>query len=93
MLFIPIRYKCTTLQLPQTMTWSVHWNLILVDVINSIHITLFIPSTHSAHHIAYNYFFGGGGEGPRSRCYGRTAALRLIVQSCDEDDYVFRFSV
>jgi hypothetical protein len=27
-------------------------------------------------------FFGG--EGPRSKCYGRTAALRLIVQPCDE---------
>jgi hypothetical protein len=26
------------------------------------------------------------GEGPRSRCYGRTAALMLIVQPCDEDD-------
>ena len=26
------------------------------------------------------------GEGPRSRCYKRTAALRLIVQPCDEDD-------
>jgi hypothetical protein len=26
------------------------------------------------------------GEGPRSRWYGRTAALRLIVQPCDEDD-------
>jgi hypothetical protein len=25
-------------------------------------------------------------EGPRSRCYGRTAALMLIVQTCDEDD-------
>jgi hypothetical protein len=25
-------------------------------------------------------------EGPRSRCYGRTAALKLIVQPCDEDD-------
>jgi hypothetical protein len=31
-------------------------------------------------------FFGG--EGPRSRCYGRTAALRLIVQPCEEDDEV-----
>jgi hypothetical protein len=30
------------------------------------------------------FFFVG--EGPRSRCYGRTAALRLIVQPCDEDD-------
>jgi hypothetical protein len=26
------------------------------------------------------------GEGPRSRRYGRTAALRLLVQACDEDD-------
>jgi hypothetical protein len=26
------------------------------------------------------------GEGPRSRRYGRTAAMRLIVQPCDEGD-------
>jgi hypothetical protein len=26
------------------------------------------------------------GEGPRSRSYGRTAALRLIVQPSDEDE-------
>jgi hypothetical protein len=26
------------------------------------------------------------GEGSRSRRYGRTAALRLLVQPCDEDD-------
>jgi hypothetical protein len=26
------------------------------------------------------------GEGPRSRCYRRTAALRLIVQPCDQDE-------
>jgi hypothetical protein len=26
------------------------------------------------------------GEGPRSRRYGRTAALRLLVQPCDEDN-------
>jgi hypothetical protein len=31
-----------------------------------------------------NFFFGG--EGPRSRRYGRTAALRLLVQPCDADD-------
>ena len=30
------------------------------------------------------YFFCG--EGSRSRSYGRTAALRLIVQPCDEDE-------
>jgi hypothetical protein len=32
-----------------------------------------------------SFFLGGGGEGPRSKCYGRTAALRLIMQPCDED--------
>jgi hypothetical protein len=35
------------------------------------------------------------GEGPRSRCYGRTAALRLIVQPCAEDeekDFFFQWS-
>jgi hypothetical protein len=26
------------------------------------------------------------GEGPRSRRYGRTAAMRLLVQPCDEDE-------
>jgi hypothetical protein len=26
------------------------------------------------------------GEGPRSRSYGRTAALRRIVQPCDDDE-------
>jgi hypothetical protein len=26
------------------------------------------------------------GEGPRSRCYGHTTALRLLVQPCDEDE-------
>jgi hypothetical protein len=29
-------------------------------------------------------FFSG--EGPRSRRYDRTAALRLLVQPCDEDE-------
>jgi hypothetical protein len=35
-------------------------------------------------------------EGPRSRSYGRTTALRLLVQPCDEDeqkdDQFFHFS-
>jgi hypothetical protein len=30
------------------------------------------------------FFFSG--EGPRSRRYGRTAAIRLIVQPYDEDE-------
>jgi hypothetical protein len=34
------------------------------------------------------------GEGPRSRRYGRTAALRLLVQPSDgdDDDYFLSFS-
>jgi hypothetical protein len=32
------------------------------------------------------FFFCFLREEPRSRSYGRTAALRLIVQPCDEDD-------
>jgi hypothetical protein len=31
-----------------------------------------------------HFYFSG--EGPRSRYYARTAALRLIVQPCDEDE-------
>jgi hypothetical protein len=47
------------------------------------------------------YFLKNGndlfcGEGPRSRCYGHTTALRLIVQPCVEDeendDQFFHFS-
>jgi hypothetical protein len=34
----------------------------------------------------YPFFFFFSGEGPRSRRYGRTAAMRLIVQPYDEDD-------
>jgi hypothetical protein len=32
------------------------------------------------------FFFFLHGEGPRSRCYGRTTALRLFVQPYDEDE-------
>jgi hypothetical protein len=40
----------------------------------------------------YLVFFLSG-EGPRSRRYGRTAAMRLIAQRYDEDDYFFLFLV
>jgi hypothetical protein len=30
-------------------------------------------------------------EGPRSRRYGRTAAMGLLVQPCDEDDDDYYF--
>jgi hypothetical protein len=39
--------------------------------------------------------FFSSGEGPHSRRYGRTAAMRLIVQPDDEDgddDYFWSFS-
>ena len=46
--------------------------------------------THSSHNriitsAPYCIFFFFCGQWPRSRCYGRTAAFRLIVQHCDED--------
>jgi hypothetical protein len=34
----------------------------------------------------YSLYISFCGEGPRSRCCGRTTVLRLIVQPCDEDD-------
>jgi hypothetical protein len=44
-------------------------------------------------HFKLQIFFCG--EGPYSRRYGRAAALRLILQPCDEnddDDYFLSFS-
>jgi hypothetical protein len=34
-------------------------------------------------------FLGGEGQEPRSRRYGRTVALRLLVQPYDEEDDLF----
>jgi hypothetical protein len=41
--------------------------------------------------LLYLYLFFLSGEGPRSRRYGRTAAMRLIVQPCDDDDDDYYF--
>jgi hypothetical protein len=38
---------------------------------------------HGLHRVSFTIFFCSAG--PRSRRYGRTAALRFIVQPCDED--------
>jgi hypothetical protein len=52
---------------------------------------------HPAYQVPRCWFGGFSfcGEGPRSRCYGRTAALRLIVKLCDvaeeKDDQFFSF--
>jgi hypothetical protein len=45
-----------------------------------------ISVTHSAIQKMNIIFLRG--EGPRSRCYGRTTALRLFVQPCDEDEQI-----
>jgi hypothetical protein len=44
--------------------------------------------TKTAYLLTYRYagLFSFCGKGPRSRSYGRTAALRLIVQPCDKDE-------
>jgi hypothetical protein len=44
---------------------------------------LWVVKTWSVLFHVINYFCG---EGRRSRRYGRTAALRIIVHPCDEDD-------
>jgi hypothetical protein len=50
-------------------------------VLSCISSTIFSPTMCR---ILLPFFFSG--EGPRSRRYGRTAAVRLLVQPCDEDD-------
>jgi hypothetical protein len=49
---------------------------------------LICPEFNCVHCVAYlveTNCWTFGDEGPRSRSYGRTAALRLTVQPCDED--------
>jgi hypothetical protein len=48
----------------------------------------YVPTLWHMHKLLAHFF---SGEGPSSRRYGRTAALRLLVQPCDEDedDYYF----
>jgi hypothetical protein len=45
-----------------------------------------ILGLHVYHIVIFSPFYLPGGEGPRSRSYRRTAAIRLIVQPCDEDE-------
>jgi hypothetical protein len=58
-------------------------------IVNSIQQSLFAAPTVAQHIYELSPLFER--EGPRSRRYGRTAALRLILQSCDEDDYFLSF--
>jgi hypothetical protein len=55
---------------------------------------LYLKNISQACSMQLCFFFSG--EGPRSRSYGRTAAMRLIVQPYDEDedddDYFLSFS-
>jgi hypothetical protein len=56
--------------------------------------SIFHGLVRSVYEPRLSYFFFSG-EGPRSRRYGRTAAMRLIVQPYNEDeddDYFLCFS-
>jgi hypothetical protein len=46
------------------------------------------PSLQKAKPVVFFCFYG---EGPRSSFCGRNAALSLILQLCDEDDWCFLF--
>jgi hypothetical protein len=63
----------------------------IISVHQSEYSALIHPSEHHTHYhyITYQVLFYG--EGPRNRFYGRTSALRLIVQPCGEDDSFFVF--
>jgi hypothetical protein len=53
-------------------------------------VTVVLRTTLLAPRKVQCFFFSG--EGPRSRRYRRTAAMRLLVQPCDEDGYFLSFS-
>jgi hypothetical protein len=57
--------------------------LLLMQLLNSQASTISV-NPPSSEEIYKSFFFWG--ERPCSRSYGRTAALRLIVQPCDEDE-------
>jgi hypothetical protein len=54
--------------------------------IKKIEISRNIENRSAVHKSRAPVFFLLHGEGPRSRCYGRTIALRLFVQPYDEDE-------
>jgi hypothetical protein len=66
----------------------------LTAVLNYLKIVPFSLLRYSNFRITFDSTIFFSGEGPRSRRYGRTAALRLIVQPYDEDedDYFLSFS-
>jgi hypothetical protein len=57
-----------------------------------LHVTYISRLVQGFEVLNVSFFFCG--EGPRSRRYGRTAALRLLVKPCDDDDddYFLSFS-
>jgi hypothetical protein len=59
----------------------VYWYRIIIVVALFLLILRILVSIHTLFR-----FVVLSGEGPRSRRYGRTTALRLLVQPCDEDD-------
>jgi hypothetical protein len=75
---------------------NVTLNILIIDRREKYEVVVFLnfirPDKEVEELCGANPLLGGGGEGPRSRRYGRTAALRLLVQPYDEDeddDYYF----
>jgi hypothetical protein len=62
--------------------------LLVSEVLCVVETILLVSHEPTVHLLQYNMSMDSSFfiEGPRSRCYRRTAALRLIVQPCDEVD-------
>jgi hypothetical protein len=68
---------------------SVRWRLYYVKGRGAGHCYLAQRKYETEHNPSKLSDYHTEGEGPRSRCYGRTAASRLIVQPCDGRRLVF----
>jgi hypothetical protein len=63
------------------------WSRIFLEKLTAMKFVLSqINTIHTDTTCLFKIQFFFCGERPRSRSYGRTVALRLIVQPCDEDD-------
>jgi hypothetical protein len=69
---------------------------LLLPIVNTPRTAPGTPTVRQDHlPVCHQYVLFFSGEEPRSRRYGRTAAMRLIVQPYDEDDdddYFWSFS-
>jgi hypothetical protein len=61
----------------------------MLEYFIGITVEVLVSNDVTMKYTSYVFVFFLHGEGPRSRCYGRTTTLRLFVQPCDEDDQFF----